>query len=123
MKKLYILLLLTFFSARFSEAQTVILNENFTTYDSSSGPNYHGWFLTFYGATTFYTSNPAPAGSAGPSGPNTYKFGKDSCYAITPMFTGADSVHFFMKVILQIMDPLLRVHFMFMKDLIQSTGH
>lgn len=97
MKKFYILLVLAFFSAQFSYAQTVILSENFTTYDSTSGPNYHGWYLSYSGFGSYYTSNPAPAGSAGPSGPNTYKFGRDSTTAISPMFSGGDSVHFFMK--------------------------
>lgn len=97
MKKLYTLLVFTFIVTTASVGQTVILSENFTTYDSLSGPNYHGWFLSYSGAGSYYTSNPAPAGSAGPSGPNTYKFGRDSTTAITPMFTGADSVHFFMK--------------------------
>lgn len=97
MKKLYILLFLALFSARFGWAQTIILSENFTTYDSLSGSGYNGWYLSYSGAGSYYFSNPAPAGSAGPSGPNTYKFGRDSTTAITPMFSGADSVHFFMK--------------------------
>jgi hypothetical protein len=75
-------------------AQTVIFSDNFTTYDSTSGPNYNGWNLSYYGFGSYYTSTQ----SSGPSGPNSYKFGRDSATAITPMFLNiADSVHFWMK--------------------------
>ncbi len=97
MKKIYFTIFVTLFICKLSTAQTVIFSDNFTTYDSSSGANYNGWTLSYYGFGSYYTSSPAPAGSAGPSGPNSYKFGRDTISAITPMFMGADSVHFFMK--------------------------
>lgn len=97
MRKIYLAIVISLFISRFTDAQTVVLNENFTTYDSTSGSGYHGWYLSYYGVGSYYTSSPAPAGSAGPSGPNVYKFGRDSTTAITPMFMGGDSVHFFIK--------------------------
>ncbi len=93
MKKLYTLLLISLLIVKASDAQTIILSENFTNYDSLSGSNYNGWYLSYTGAFSYYTSTQ----SSGPSGPRSYKFGRDSTTAITPMFTGADSVHFFMK--------------------------
>ena len=97
MKKIYLALVISLFISNLSTAQIVVFSDNFTSYDSTSGPNYNGWNLSYYGVGSYYTSSPAPAGSSGPSGPNVYKFGRDSATAITPMFMGADSVHFFMK--------------------------
>ena len=98
MKKRYLLLISILFISISSFAQTILLSENFTTFDATADSTYNGWYISYYGTGSFYTSNPAPAGSAGPSGPNTYKFGRDSATAITPMFdVAADSVHWFMK--------------------------
>ena len=97
MKKIYLAIIITLFISNISKAQVVLFSDNFTTYDSTSGPNYNGWTLTYYGFGSYYTSSPAPAGSSGPSGPNVYKFGRDSATATTPMIMGGDSVHFFMK--------------------------
>jgi hypothetical protein len=94
MKKLYLSLITILFASTISFGQTVLFSDNFNSYDSASGPNYNGWQLTYYGAGSFYTSTQ----SSGPSGPNAYKFGRDSATAITPTFSNsADSVHFYMK--------------------------
>lgn len=94
MKKIYLSLILSVIISGLSLAQTVLFSDNFTTYDSTSGPNYNGWNLSYYGAGSYYTSTQ----SSGLSGPNCYKFGRDSATAITPMFSSsADSIHFFMK--------------------------
>lgn len=98
MKKIYLALVFSLFISGLGVAQTVVLSDNFTSYDSTSGSSYNGWTLSYFGFGSYYTSSPAPAGSAGPSGPNSYKFGRDSATATTPMFMGGgDSVHFFMK--------------------------
>ncbi|MBL0033215.1 MAG: hypothetical protein IPP27_13975 [Bacteroidetes bacterium] len=55
--------------------------------------NYHGFTLTYYTVGSYYTSTQ----SSGPSGPNSYKFGRDSCSIITPDLTGYDSISFWMK--------------------------
>ena len=93
MKKLYILFAFLVFTVYSGNAQTVIFSDNFNNYDSLSGSNYNGWYLSYTGPFSYYTSTT----SSGPSGPRSYKFGKDSTTAITPMFAGADSVHFWMK--------------------------
>ena len=97
MKKIYLALVFSLSISSLTIAQTIILSEDFTTFDATSDSSFHGWYISYYGTGSFYTSASAPAGSAGPSGPNTYKFGKDSATAITPKFTGADSLHFFKK--------------------------
>jgi hypothetical protein len=94
MKKLYAVIISALFITSLSMAQTVLFSDNFTTYDSTSGANYNGWQLSYYGFGSYYTSTQ----SSGPSGPDSYKFGRDSATAITPMFANtADSVHFWMK--------------------------
>ena len=94
MKKIYFALFISFLINNFASAQTVLLSENFTLYDSLSGPNYNGWTLSYYGFGSYYTSTQ----SSGPSGPNSYKFGRDSSSAYTPLFpAGGDSIHFHMK--------------------------
>ncbi|MEP7263894.1 MAG: T9SS type A sorting domain-containing protein [Bacteroidota bacterium] len=94
MKKIYLSIILSVFVSCISFAQTVLFVDNFTTYDSLSGANYNGWNLTYTGFTSYYTSTQ----SSGLSGPNSYKFGRDSATAITPMFSAsADSIHFWMK--------------------------
>jgi Secretion system C-terminal sorting domain len=94
MKKIYLSLILSVFISGLSFAQTILFSDNFTTYDSASGPNYNGWNISYYGSGSFYTSTQ----SSGLSGPNSYKFGRDSATSITPSFaSGADSIHFWMK--------------------------
>jgi hypothetical protein len=90
MKKIFTLIALVI-SALVSNAQ---ICENFNGYDSTTaGPNYHGFTLTYYAVGSNYTSTQ----SSGPSGPNSYKFGRDSATMITPDLTGYDSISFWMK--------------------------
>jgi Secretion system C-terminal sorting domain len=91
MKKIFTLIALIIASLG-SYAQ---ICENFNSYtpDSTTGPNYNGFILTYYTVGSNYTSTQ----SSGPSGPNSYKFGRDSCSMITPDLTGYDSISFWMK--------------------------
>lgn len=77
-----------------SQAQTIVLCENFNAYDSASAnANYNGWLLNYYSQFSYYTSTQ----SSGPSGPNSYKFGVDSATAITPNINTATHINFWMK--------------------------
>ena len=89
MKKIFTLIALILGSL-VSNAQ---ICENWNSFDTTSGPNYHGFTLTYYTVGSYYTSTQ----SSGPSGPNSYKFGRDSCSMITPDLTGYDSISFWMK--------------------------
>lgn len=73
------------------QAQNVLLSENFTTYDGTSGTAPAGWTFSSHAAYTSTTSS-------GPSGPNSYKFGANNVEIITPEFPEiADSVIFWIK--------------------------
>jgi hypothetical protein len=72
------------------KAQTV-LYENFNAYDGTSTTVPSGWFFSYNGN---YTS----AASSGPSTPNSYKFGVDGAYIISPMVMSGDSVSFYMRL-------------------------
>ncbi|MFZ7115058.1 MAG: T9SS type A sorting domain-containing protein [Bacteroidota bacterium] len=90
MKKIFTLIALII-SSLASNAQ---ICENFNAYDTTTaGPDYNGFTLTYYTIGSYYTSTQ----SSGPSGPNSYKFGRDSCSMITPDLTGYDSISFWMK--------------------------
>ncbi|MEO8149311.1 MAG: T9SS type A sorting domain-containing protein [Bacteroidia bacterium] len=93
MKKiLQLIVMLTLLFAN-SYGQTIVLSENFTAYDGTAGTIPANWSLSYTGSGSFYTSTT----SSGPSGPNSYKFGIDSTTVITPQFTGADSLHFWLR--------------------------
>lgn len=70
--------------------QTIVLQENFTTYQGTSATVPTGWIFNYNG---YYST----AGSSGTSGPNSYKFGVNNATITTPAFTTADSVHFWIK--------------------------
>lgn len=91
MKKLFTLIALITISL-VSKAQ---LCENFNAYapDSTTPAVYNGFTLSYHTTGSNYTSTQ----SSGPSGPNSYKFGRDSCTMITPDLTGYDSISFWMK--------------------------
>ena len=89
MKKLFTLIALILGSL-VSNAQFC---ENWNSFDTTSGPNYNGFTITYYTIGSYYTSTQ----SSGPSGPNSYKFGRDSCSVTTPDLTGYDSISFWMK--------------------------
>lgn len=85
------ILLLLFSSTIFLEAQTsVILQENFTNYLGTSATVPTGWNFSYNGN---YTS----VSFSGTSGPNAYKFGANNATIITPAFSNADSVLFWIK--------------------------
>ncbi|HQV00984.1 MAG TPA: T9SS type A sorting domain-containing protein, partial [Bacteroidia bacterium] len=84
---------LAFIITNYAHAQSIVLQENFTTYDSTTASIPAGWILSYTGNGSYYTSTT----SSGPSGPNSYKFGVDSATVTTPAFTNADSVHFWMR--------------------------
>ena len=90
MKKFFTLIALII-SSLASNAQ---ICENFNAFDTTTaGPVYNGFTLTYYTIGSYYTSTQ----SSGPSGPNSYKFGRDSCSMITPDLAGYDSISFWMK--------------------------
>jgi hypothetical protein len=89
MKKI-VLSLLSLLSFVSLKAQTV-LYENFNSYDGTAGTIPTGWFFSYNGN---YTS----VASSGPSTPNSYKFGADGAYIISPMVMSGDSVSFYMRL-------------------------
>jgi hypothetical protein len=94
MKKILLLISLCCISV-LSQAQNIILCENFNTYDSASAAsgNFHGFMISYHSQYSFYTSTQ----SSGTSGPNSYKFGVDSATMISPDITGATHLQFWMK--------------------------
>lgn len=71
-------------------SQTVLLQEDFTTYQGTAGTIPSGWVFNYNGCYTSTTNS-------GTSGVNSYKFGIDQATITSPSFTGADSVHFWIK--------------------------
>lgn len=95
MKRTFTLIALVLLSVFASKAQTNVLCETFTTYgpDTTTNATYNGWNITFFASNSYYTSTT----SSGPSGPNSYKFGVDSCRMTSPNISGADHFNFWMK--------------------------
>lgn len=91
MKKVYLLLSAVLFGCFFGFAQTsVVIQENFDSYDGTSGTVPSGWNFSYNGN---YTSN-----SSSGIGPNSYKFGADQATIISPMYNvDADSISFWCK--------------------------
>ena len=84
-------LIVLFFSSLYIEAQTtIILQENFTNYLGTAATVPTGWNFSYNGN---YTS----VSFSGASGPNAYKFGTNGARTITPKFSNADSVLFWLK--------------------------
>ncbi|MBI3501252.1 MAG: T9SS type A sorting domain-containing protein [Bacteroidetes bacterium] len=73
-----------------SHAQSILIQENFTTYQGTAATVPAGWIFTTNGD---YTS----AANSGPSGPNSYKFGTNGATITTPFFSNPDSVSFWLK--------------------------
>ena len=71
-------------------AQTTLLQENFTTYLGTAGTVPSGWNFSYNGDYTSVTFS-------GISGPNAYKFGVTGATIISPAFTNADSLSFWIK--------------------------
>lgn len=83
-----LLVLLTF--SQETVAQTIVLSENFNSYDGTSGTVPSGWNFS---SQDCYTSST----SSGPSGPNSYKFSANNATVNTPMFINADTLSFWVK--------------------------
>lgn len=73
-----------------SGAQTILISENFNSYNGKDSTVPTGWIFSSHGV---YTS----ASFSGPSGPNSFQFGKDSVALTTPLFSNADSLSFWIK--------------------------
>jgi hypothetical protein len=73
-----------------SFAQTVILAEDFTNYGGTANTIPAGWYFSYNG---IYSS----AGNYGPSGPNAYKFGTDNASIVSPAFSNANRLTFWLK--------------------------
>lgn len=93
MRKIFTLITILFALSAPSIAQTNVLCEDFTDYDTSTASaNYHNWTFSYFSQYSFYSSV-ASTGIA----PNSYKFGVDSATVITPNINGATYFHFWMK--------------------------
>ena len=93
MKKIFTLISFLFVFSNINFAQTTVLCEDFTDYDSTTASvNYHNWTFTYYSQYSYYTSLPS-SGIA----PNSYKFGVDSATVVTPNIAGATHFNFWMK--------------------------
>jgi hypothetical protein len=71
-------------------SQPVILTENFNSYNGKDSTTPEGWTISFHG---IYSS----LSYSGPSGPNSYQFGKDSANLTSPVFSEADSLSFWLR--------------------------
>ena len=93
MRKLFTIISFCFALSTSTFAQTPVVCEDFTLYDTSTAAvDYHGWYISYNAQFSLYTS----AASTGIA-PNSYKFGVDSATVITPNISGADHINFWMK--------------------------
>lgn len=93
MRKIFTLVSFLFALSSSVFAQTNVLCEDFTGYDSTTANvNYHNWTFNYYSKFSYYVT----AASSGIA-PNSYKFGVDSATLITPNISGADHFNFWMK--------------------------
>ncbi|MCC7050811.1 MAG: T9SS type A sorting domain-containing protein [Bacteroidia bacterium] len=88
--KRILLIAALFSSAKLASAQTY-LYENFNSYDGTAATVPSGWYFSKQGN---YTNN----SSAGPSTANSFKFGADGVYIVSPMIMNGDSISFYMKL-------------------------
>jgi hypothetical protein len=94
MKRL-LLTLLFFTSVILSNAQ-VLLSNNFDSYNGLPATIAPGWYYSFNDSNALNRSYYNTTGFCGVSC-NTYKFAHDTVTVITPAFTNADSVQFYLK--------------------------
>jgi PKD repeat protein len=73
-----------------SKAQTIIMQEDFTSYAGTAGTVPAGW--TFSNNDNYTTT-----ASSGVSGPNSYRFSINGAVISSPSFSPADSVSFWLK--------------------------
>lgn len=88
-------LLLATSSAR--AQQQLILSEDFTAYTGTPETVPDGWHVSWNSNSSSVKSYYSTVSNSGPSGANSYKFGNDGVFLITPYVKGADSLHFWMK--------------------------
>ena len=94
MRKIFTIITLFCIIVIASKAQTNVLCEDFTGFDSTtSSSTYHSFILSDSSNFNYYTS----IASSGPSGPNSYKFRVDSSTMVSPVISGADHINFWMK--------------------------
>lgn len=73
------------------QAQTTVLQENWTSYAGTAGTAPAGYYISNHG-------NYTTVASSGTSGPNSYRFGVNNATVITPQFAaGADTLKFWIK--------------------------
>lgn len=94
MKRIFTYLLLLTLSLPASSQ--ILVQNDFATYNGLASSVPAGWFYSWNDTASTSRSYYTSAGSCGMSCP-AYKFGRDSVYMITPFFSGADSVRFYMK--------------------------
>lgn len=87
--KLLICLLLLAFYCHNTFSQTLILSENFDNYTGADSTAPVNWYISKHGV---YTS-----GTSSGINPNAFKFSADSVMLVTPYFTSADSLSFWIK--------------------------
>lgn len=84
------------FASVYIYSQTIIMNEDFTSYDGTLLNVPANWYISWNSNSStksYYTTS----ASSGISGPNAYKFGIDGATLVTPAFTNADSMYFWIK--------------------------
>ena len=94
-KYLLIAFMMLFF--RIPLTAQILIENHFDNYIGTAASTPEGWYLSWHmdstqSALSFYPS-PANSGNAAPS----YKFGMDSVYIISPAFSNADTLRFYLK--------------------------
>lgn len=98
MKKFYASFISLFIYASAAHSQTTVLSANFDTYDGTTGNIPAGFYISWNSTSpvkSFYDTISGPLYCG--LNCNAYKFGVDSATIITPAFTTADSVSFYLK--------------------------
>ncbi|MCC7231917.1 MAG: T9SS type A sorting domain-containing protein [Bacteroidia bacterium] len=92
MKKFFTLVLITVLAS--PAIAQVLVQTDFSTYNGLPSSVPFGWYISWNDTSSslksYYTSN---CGASCPA----YKFGVDGAYVISPFFSGADSVRFYLK--------------------------
>lgn len=78
------------FGAKDSWSQTVLITENFGNYQGTLSTKPAGWYFS---SNANYTSSTF----SGPSGPNSYKFGTNNTSIVSPGFSKANNVSFWIR--------------------------
>ncbi len=93
MKKVYLLLFMSFIFTLHANSQTLVASTGFDNYAGSLATVPAGWYCSWNTASSFYTST----GNYGLAAPS-YKFGNDSDFVVAPkVIAGIDKVTFFAR--------------------------